>query len=88
MYKADSTKTYDSDASITVTPNPLASMFTGDATNYGTMTLNANNIFLGNVNSTVNIPGTLNIAYTTGDGSTSYNSLGQFLSQLSRTRAG
>jgi hypothetical protein len=57
-YKADPTKnTTFSDASITVVPNDLASMFLTPALNFGTMNLNAGVINLGDINTVVNVRG-------------------------------
>ena len=60
QYKSDSAV---SDASIVVTPNPLASFFTTPTSDYGILSVNAQNIVLGNRTSTVSVPGTLVISY-------------------------
>ena len=86
-YKADPTNSSTiSDASIIVTPNPLASMFITPSTDYGTLSVNAQGIVLGNKSTTVSIPGTLLITYTDSTSGPRQVSLGQFLSQLPRTR--
>ena len=87
-YKADPTNASTvSDASITVTPPPLASMFTVAPSNdYGTLSVNARNIYLGDKSSTVSIPGTLVIKYVDSANVSHQISVGQFLSQMRRTR--
>jgi hypothetical protein len=87
-FKADPTKSYVSDASITVAPNALASAITGDPTNYGVMSLNANTIYLGSATSSVYVPGTLYVPYTNSLGISTYTSINQFMKQLSRSRVG
>ena len=87
QHKADPTKsTTVSDASIVVTPHPISSMFTTPATDYGTLSVNSQNIVLGNKTSTISIPGTLMITYVDSTSVSHQVSLGQFLSQTSRTR--
>ena len=87
-YKADPTNASTvSDASITVTPPPLASMFTVAPSNdYGTLSVNARNIYLGDESSTVSIPGTLVIKYVDSANVSHQIFVGQFLSQMRRTR--
>ena len=86
-YKADPTNASTiSDASITVTPNPLASMFITPSTDYGTLLVNAQGIVLGNKTTVVSIPGTLIVTYVDSTNVSHEVSLGQFLSQSKRTR--
>ena len=88
-YKADESKAYVSDGSITVRPNSLASMFsaTVDPTDYGQMNINAKDIYIGNATSNVYVSGTLYVPYTNSAGVASYVTLGQYMRQMTRTRA-
>ena len=87
-YKADpSNASTVSDASITVTPAPLTSIFTVAPSNdYGPLSVNAQNIYLGNKSIAVSIPGTLVITYVDSANVSHQISVGQFLSQMRRTR--
>ena len=84
QYKADTSTV--SDASITVTPNPLASMFITPSTDYGTLLVNAQDIVLGNKTTVVSIPGTLIVTYVNSTNVSHEVSLGQFLSQSKSKR--
>ena len=86
-YKADQTNSSTvADASIVVTPNPLGSFFTTPTPDYGTITVKAQGIVLGNRTTAVSIPGTLLITYTDSTSVPHQVSLGQFLLQITRTR--
>ena len=87
-FKADPTNASTvSDASIVVTPAPLTSMYTiAPSNDYGTLSVNAQSIYLGNKFSTVSIPGTLVITYVDTANVSHQISVGQFLSQMRRTR--
>ena len=87
-FKADPTNASTvSDASITVTPAPLTSMYTiAPSNDYGTLSVNAQSIYLGNKSSTISIPGTLVTTYVDTAHVSHQISVGQFLSQMRRTR--
>ena len=86
-YKADPTNSSTvADASIVVSPNPLASLFTTSTPDYGTVTVKAQGIVLGNKTSVVSIPGTLVITYVDSTSVPHQVSLGQFLKQIIRIR--
>ena len=86
-YKADPTNSSTvADVSIVVTPSPLASLFTTPTPDFGTMTVKAQGIILGNKTSVVSIPGTLVITYVDSTSVPHQVSLGQFLKQIIRLR--
>ena len=51
------------------------------------MNLNAKEIYLGNATSNVYVSGTLYVPYTNSAGVASYVTLGQYMRQMTRTRA-
>lgn len=69
-----------------VTPNPLSSFFLTPTGNYGTLSVNAQGIVLGNSTSVVQVPGSLVIVYVDVAGVSHNVTLGKFLSQTTRTR--
>jgi hypothetical protein len=75
-----------SDASIIVTPNPLAGLFLTPTSDYGRLSVNAQEIILGNKTTAVHVPGTLVIDYPDAAGVSQSVSLGKYLKQLVRTR--